>query len=75
MYAWAAERILERRLAGERPAEPAEYAAAVRIEAQSLRHRFHERLMKAFLEPEVFEGLKPQARAGEHRQLRLMSTE
>jgi hypothetical protein len=75
VYAWAAERILERRLAGERPAEPAEYAAAVRIEAQSLRHAFHERLMKAFLEPEVFEGVGPQAPAGEHRQLRLMPTE
>ncbi|MCC6223804.1 MAG: sensor histidine kinase [Thermoleophilia bacterium] len=56
VYAWAAERILERRLAEERPADPAEYAGAVRLEAQSLRHRFHERLMRAFLDPEVFEG-------------------
>jgi hypothetical protein len=56
VYWWAAERILERRLPGERPADPVEYAAAVRIEAQILRHRAHERLMKAFLGPEVFEG-------------------
>jgi len=56
VYWWAAERILERRLPGERPRDPAEYAGAVRIEAQMLRHRFHEKLMKAFLGPEVFEG-------------------
>ena len=56
VYWWAAERILERRLPGERPADPAEYAAAVRLEAQALRHRAHERLMRAFLGPEVFEG-------------------
>jgi len=56
VYWWAAERILERRLPGERPADPVEYATAVRIEAQLLRHRAHERLMKAFLGPEVFEG-------------------
>ena len=30
VYAWAAEEILARRLAEERPADPAEYAAAVR---------------------------------------------
>ena len=56
VYWWAADRILERRLPGERPADPAEYAAAVRFEAQILRHRFHDKLMKAFLGPEVFEG-------------------
>lgn len=56
VYWWAAERIFERRLPGERPADPAEYAAAVRIEAQMLRHRSHDKLMKAFLGPEVFEG-------------------
>jgi hypothetical protein len=56
VYWWAAERILERRLPGERPADPTEYAAAVRMEAQLLRHRAHEKLMKAFLGPEVFEG-------------------
>ncbi len=63
VYWWAAERILERRLPGERPAEPAEYAAAVRIEAQLLRHRTHDTLMKAFLGPEVFEGTVVVARA------------
>jgi hypothetical protein len=56
VYAWAAERIVERRLSEERPDGPAEYAAAVRLEAQTLRYRFHDRLMRAFLEPEVFDG-------------------
>jgi hypothetical protein len=56
VYWWAAERILERRLPGERSADPAEYASAVRMEAQMLRHRAHDKLMKAFLGPEVFEG-------------------
>jgi hypothetical protein len=56
VYQWAAERLLERRFAGERPVEPAEYARAVRFEAQALRHRAHERLMRAFLDPEVFDG-------------------
>ena len=56
VYWWAAERILERRLPGERPADLTEYAAAVRMEAQILRHRSHDKLMKAFLGPEVFEG-------------------
>ncbi len=73
VYWWAAERILERRLPGERPADPAEYAAATRIEAQMLRHRSHDKLMKAFLGPEVFEGtvaVVPQA-APASEQLRL----
>jgi hypothetical protein len=56
VYQWAAERLLERRFAGERPIDPAEYARAVRSEAQALRHRAHERLMRAFLDPEVFDG-------------------
>ena len=56
VYAWAAEEILARRLAEERPSDPAEYAAAVRREAQSLRYRAHERLMRAFLDDEVYEG-------------------
>jgi hypothetical protein len=62
VYAWAAERILERRLPGERPNDPAGYAEAVRSEAQLLRHQFHVRLMRAFLEPEVFEGAVTVAR-------------
>ncbi|HUO70777.1 MAG TPA: hypothetical protein VMU39_08380 [Solirubrobacteraceae bacterium] len=56
VYAWAAEQILARRLPEERPNDPAEYAAAVRQEAQALRHRAHHKLMQAFLEPEIFEG-------------------
>lgn len=56
VYAWAAEEILTRRLAGEPLRDPVEYARAVRLEAHQLRHRVHERLMRAFLEPEVFDG-------------------
>ena len=56
VYAWAAEQILARRLPEERPAEPGEYAQAVRHEAQALRHRAHHKLMQAFLEPEIFDG-------------------
>jgi len=56
VYAWAAEEILARRLAEERPADPPEYAAAVRREAQSLRYRAHEKLMRAFLDDDVYEG-------------------
>ena len=56
VYWWAAERILERRLPGERPGDTTEYASAVHIEAQLIRHRAHDKLMKAFLGPEVFEG-------------------
>jgi len=74
VYAWAAERILERRLPGERPTDPAGYSEAVRAEAQALRHKFHERLMRAFLGPEVFDGGVLVARAAAspaERQLRL----
>ena len=56
VYAWAAEQIVARRLAGELRNDPAEYAHAIRHEAQALRHRAHERLMRAFLDPEVFAG-------------------
>jgi hypothetical protein len=57
VYQWAAERIVERRQAElGRAANPADYARSVHHEAQALRHRFHERLMRAFLDPEVFEG-------------------
>ena len=53
----AAERIVERRQAElGRLANAADYARSVHHEAQALRHRSHERLMRAFLEPEVFEG-------------------
>jgi hypothetical protein len=56
VYTWAAAEILARRLAEERPADPAEYAAAVRREAQALRYRAHEKLMRAFLDDDVYEG-------------------
>jgi hypothetical protein len=57
VYQWAAERIVERRQAElGRTANPADHARAVYVEAQALRHRSHERLMRAFLDPEVFEG-------------------
>ena len=56
VYAWAAERILEKRFAEERPAERADYARAMHHEAQLLRYRSHDKLMRAFLEPEVFQG-------------------
>jgi hypothetical protein len=76
VYWWAAEHILERRLPGERPGDPAEYAGALRMEAQTIRHRFHNKLMKAFLGPEVFEGtvaVAPRAAAA-GEQLRLGSS-
>ena len=53
---WAAEQIVARRLAGELRNDPVEYAHALRHEAQALRHRAHEKLMRAFLDPEVFSG-------------------
>ena len=56
VYQWAAEQIVARRLAGELRNDPLEYAQALRHEAQSLRHRAHEKLMRAFLDPEVFTG-------------------
>jgi hypothetical protein len=56
VYTWAADRIVERRGVEERPSDPVECASAVRHEAQLLRYRFHDRLMRAFLEPEVLEG-------------------
>jgi hypothetical protein len=56
VYQWAAEQIVARRLAGELRNDPIEYAHALRHEAQALRHRAHEKLMRAFLDPEVFSG-------------------
>jgi hypothetical protein len=56
VYQWAAEQIVARRLAGELRNDPVEYAHALRHEAQALRHRTHEKLMRAFLDPEVFSG-------------------
>jgi len=56
VYHWAAEQIVARRLAGELRNDPAEYAHALRHETQSLRHGAHEKLMRAFLDPEIFSG-------------------
>lgn len=56
VYGWAAEEILGRRLAEERPSDPVEYAAAVRREAQALRYRAHDKLMRAFLDDAVYDG-------------------
>jgi len=56
VYAWAAEQIVGRRASGEDRLSGAELAAAVRYEAQALRYRTHEKLMRAFLDPEVFDG-------------------
>ena len=78
VYSWAADRILARGLPEERPSDPTEYAAAVRHEAQALRHRAHHKLMQAFLEPEIFEGavtLTHAQRTTSSQQLRLVSHE
>ena len=75
VYAWAAEQILARRLPEERPSDPADYAAAVHHEHQTLRHRAHHKLMQAFLEPEIFEGavtLNHTHPSASSRQLRLV---
>jgi hypothetical protein len=72
VYQWAAERIVERRQAElGRTANPADHARAVYLEAQALRHRSHERLMRAFLDPEVFDGrvrIEPEREARRSRQ-------
>ncbi|MDQ5835078.1 MAG: hypothetical protein M3550_18840, partial [Actinomycetota bacterium] len=72
VYAWAADRIFERRLAGQSTLHPVEHAQAVRLETQALRHRYHERLMRAFLDPEVFDGgvrVEATPAAGRHASL------
>ena len=56
VYQWAAEWLLERQFNVERPIDRAEYARAVRFEARALRHRARERLMRAFVDPEAFDG-------------------
>ena len=73
VYHWAATEVIARRIAVERPTDPAEYAQAVHHEAQALRHRAHHRLMGAFLEPEVFEGnVRITPKASPSSQLRLV---
>lgn len=76
VYAWAAEQVLARRLSEERPSDPAEYAAAVAHEHQKLRHQAHHKLMRAFLEEEIFDGqvaTQTPARQSRGRQLRLVT--
>jgi hypothetical protein len=75
VYWWAAEHILARRLPSERPSDPAEYAVSLRLEAQTIRHRFHDKLMRAFLGPEVFDGAVVVVRRAEPavEQLRLVN--
>jgi hypothetical protein len=65
LYTWAAEEILSRRIVEERPADPADYAAAIKHEAQALRYRAHDKLMRAFLDDAVYDGrvrIEPEAR-------------
>lgn len=55
VYGWAASEIIARRV-GEHGTDGRAYAEAVRLQAQSLRYQAHEKLLSAFLDPEVFEG-------------------
>jgi hypothetical protein len=60
---------------GGAPASPAEYAAATYREAQALRYRAHEKLMRAFLDESVFEGrvrVEPQLRSRNGHQQTLL---
>jgi hypothetical protein len=73
VYSWAAHEILARRLQEERPHDPAEYAAAVHREAQALRYRAHDKLMRAFLDEEVFDGrISTQPAPQRHQQTSLL---
>jgi hypothetical protein len=73
VYSWAAHEILARRLQEERPHDPAEYAAAVHREAQLLRYRAHEKLMRSFLDEEVFDGrITTQSANPRHEQTSLL---
>lgn len=78
VYAWAAQELLARRLAEERPTDLGEYAAAVHHEAQALRYRAHDKLMRAFLDEEVFNGrvrIEPERRLGTEQVSLLDSSE
>ena len=73
VYSWAAHEILARRLQEERPHDPAEYATAIHREAQALRYRAHEKLMRAFLDEEVFDGrISTQPANPRHQQTSLL---
>jgi hypothetical protein len=56
--------MVARRVAEERPADAADYAAALRREAQLLRYRAHDRLLHAFLDEDVYAGRVRVERAG-----------
>jgi hypothetical protein len=74
VYTWAAEEMLARRIAEERPIDPVEYAAAVRLAAQGLRYRSHDKLMRAFLDDSVYDGrvrVEPEPRRGTPQRLLL----
>ena len=55
VYAWAAREVIARRT-GEHGTDGPAYAEAIRLQTQALRYRAHDKLMLAFLEPEVFDG-------------------
>nr|MDQ3357061.1 hypothetical protein [Actinomycetota bacterium] len=56
VYGWAAREIVARRALEGWVGAPRDYAETIRHEAQELRHRVHERLLRAFLDPGVFQG-------------------
>jgi hypothetical protein len=73
VYSWAAQQILARRLAEERPSDPVEYAASVHHQAQALRYRAHDKLMRAFLDDDVFDGhVRINTPSPQHRQPSLL---
>ncbi len=56
VYGWAAREIVARRALEGWVGASSDYAETIRHEAQELRHRVHERLLRAFLDPGVFQG-------------------
>ena len=56
VYWWAAERILARRLPGERPCDPPSTRQPSGSRLRCSASRSHDKLMRAFLGPEVFDG-------------------
>ena len=68
VYVWAAQQILARRISEERPSDPIEYAASVHSETQALRYRAHDKLMRAFLDDDVFDGCVRVSAPTRHRQ-------
>ena len=73
VYVWAAQQILARRIAEERPSDPIEYAASVHSETQALRYRAHDKLMRAFLDDDVFDGcVRVSAPTRHHQQASLL---